>query len=119
LSKKQAEPFGSRLTRMESSPPRYWLKCVSFENTKMNSKIFLSNKGSGILQWHFLCYRHSCTTARSNWVAFIDSSNVSLKALLWSKRNKFPSVPLQPVPSTWKVLWKHKTTFGKGPVWKI
>jgi hypothetical protein len=28
LSKKQAELFGSRLKRMESSPPRYWNVCL-------------------------------------------------------------------------------------------
>ena len=101
----------SQTKSVECSPQTDWNIFLS-QSPKWFKRIFPSRKRSGILI-NVVGHQHDPT----EWRLFIDSSKVSLKAVLLHKGNEFPFVPLALAANV--RLWKYETNFGKYEVWKI
>jgi hypothetical protein len=116
LSKKQAELLGYR--------PRGWnllhqdTDICFFRNGQIEFKEFFCQE-SDLVFFKGICsvtealgHQHDPT----EWHLFIDSSKVSLKAVLIYNGNKFPCVALAHAAN---MKQSYGNTFGKDPVWKI
>jgi len=113
LSKKQVELLGSRLKgwnllRQDTKVCFYRGRYYEFKNFfSLEDGVVFSNDVCSIME--VLGHEYN----PDQWRLFIDSSKVSLKAILLHNGNRFPSVPLAHAANMKEIYESMKLLFGK------